>query len=239
MIKMANLQKFSLIFIGVLFASSLLLTLNASADSILTPSVPSFTIKMVDKSYDIPSQTTSTTNPYNGNVTTSTIPGYHVTKYEIELKIQNIYCPPTVNGHSSELYYNVRHKGAYGTQWTESSEPIKADSGQYTIIYFDAPYRVDDKVDFQVQALIGYHYETWNTNHPLAGIFSAFDYQASSWSPSRTFTMPDTSVLFATPAPSVPEFKASTILVPLVVGGLAIAAVLKKKQPSNSQSQTN
>ncbi|XHH07954.1 MAG: hypothetical protein ACFCUE_10295 [Candidatus Bathyarchaeia archaeon] len=234
---MPNLKKFSLIFIGVLFASGLLLAINASADSVSTPSVPSFTLKMVDKSYNVPPETTSITDPYNGNVTTSTVPGYYVTKYEIELKIQNIYCPPNVNGHSSELYYNVRHKGAYGTQWTESSEPIKADNGQYTVIYFDAPYRVDDKVDFQVEALIGYHYETWMPNHPLAGTYSAFESQSSGWSPSRTFTMPDTSVLFATPAPSVPEFNAPTIIVALIVGGLAIAVVIKKKQPSNPQSR--
>lgn len=39
------------------------------------PSVPEFTVKLVDNSYDVPP--TQTTDPYTG---TKTIPGYHVKK---------------------------------------------------------------------------------------------------------------------------------------------------------------
>jgi hypothetical protein len=224
-----SIRKFSLSLPAILFISVILLSLNVSAaSSIPSPAVPQFTVRLVDKSYDVPAQTTSTTDPYNGNVTTLTVPGYHVTKYEIEVKIQNIYCPSTVNGYSSELYYNVQHKGAYGTQWTETSEPLKADIGQYTIIYFDAPNRVDDKVDFQVEALIGYHYETWMPDHLLAGVFSAFDSQSSGWSPTKTFTMPDTSILFATPTPSIPELTIPAIFFLMTII-LALAVTIKKK----------
>jgi hypothetical protein len=41
-----------------------------------TPSIPEFTIKYVDHSYDVPTTTTSHTTPYTGETTTVTRQGY-------------------------------------------------------------------------------------------------------------------------------------------------------------------
>lgn len=56
--------------------------------SIPTPSVPEFTLKYVDNSYDVPSSTTTTTDPYTGEQTITTEPGYHVANETIEVTIK-------------------------------------------------------------------------------------------------------------------------------------------------------
>jgi len=53
------------------------------------PSVPQFTVKFVDNSYDVPPSTTTTVNPYTGEKNTITTPGYHVTNRTIEVKVPN------------------------------------------------------------------------------------------------------------------------------------------------------
>lgn len=223
-----SIRKLRRLALSVLFTFLLLtLTLPVCNAAIPEPSVPQFTVELVNRSYDVPAETTTHTDPYNGNVTTKTVPGYHVELYEIELKIKNTYCPSTVDGHPANLYYKVRTKGYFEPQWPEPSGQIEADDSQYTIIYLPAHYRIDDKVDIQVQALIGYYHESWLPNHPLI-VGTAFAYEASSWSPTKTFTMPDASTLFTPPTPTVPEYSALTF-VPLLIGILATVVIVKKK----------
>ena len=69
-----------LILVVILVASSLIMIRPINAQSVPTPSVPVFTIALVDHSYDVAPVTTSTINPYNNQTTTTTIPGYHVQK---------------------------------------------------------------------------------------------------------------------------------------------------------------
>lgn len=64
----------------ILVASSLLLAPLANAQTTPKPSVPEFTLKYVDNSYDVPSTTTSTTDPYTGKTITTTTPGYRIEK---------------------------------------------------------------------------------------------------------------------------------------------------------------
>jgi hypothetical protein len=64
----------TLLLITVLAVSSLIMVSSAFAQSITKPSVPEFTLVLVDSSYDVP--TTYSIDPYTGeNVTHN---GYHV-----------------------------------------------------------------------------------------------------------------------------------------------------------------
>jgi len=239
----------SLILIVII--SSLIIVGTTSAQTIPKPSVPQFTLNLVDKSYDVPPKTTSTTDPYNGKVTTTTIPGYHVNDFKIELSIKNQPFPSTINGNKSSLWYDVRIKGHFGEDWidqypssamspTSLPWPTQSSSG-YTLLLFPASYRTDDKVDFQVKAIFGYQYsyDTYfygQQSHILPLRVNDFIHEESGWSSTQTFTMPETPTssnqttsptnTITSPTPSVPEF--SLWIIPfqfsmmLVIAGLLV-----------------
>ena len=54
----------TLLLIVILTSSSLMLIESVFAQSMFEPSVPEFTLEFVDKSYDVPPTTESTTDPY-------------------------------------------------------------------------------------------------------------------------------------------------------------------------------
>jgi hypothetical protein len=91
---------------------------ETSFASITKPSVPQFTVKLVDSSYDIP--TTYLIDPYTGaNVTH---PSHRVDNKTIELTIKNQPFVPYLvqEGNSNwttSFYYNVRVKGHYKDDW--------------------------------------------------------------------------------------------------------------------------
>jgi hypothetical protein len=68
----------TLLFITVLTVSSLVMVGSVFAQSIQTPSVPEFTVKLVAHPYDVPPTTTTTIDQYTGQEIVTTIPGYHV-----------------------------------------------------------------------------------------------------------------------------------------------------------------
>jgi hypothetical protein len=114
------------IFILVLVASNIIMAQNASAESMPKPSVPQFSIQVVDHSYDVP--TTYSTDSYTGKQIT--IPGYHVDDIRVEGKIKNQHFTPytipnpnSANGNDPnlniEFYYNIRYKGHFGTDWRQ------------------------------------------------------------------------------------------------------------------------
>ncbi|MCJ7763000.1 hypothetical protein MUP38_06065, partial [Candidatus Bathyarchaeota archaeon] len=70
-------KRVALLFIVILTVSSLKVG-NFALASITKPSVPEFTVKLADHSYDVPPSTTATTDPYTGKQTVTTQPGYHV-----------------------------------------------------------------------------------------------------------------------------------------------------------------
>lgn len=240
---MNNISKSSAVFFILIMAISslsLIVIKSAFAQAIPKPSVPQFTLSLVDKSYDVLPKTTSTTDPYNGKITTTTIPGYHVKNFVIELSIKNQPFPPTINGNKSSLWYDVQTKGHFEAEWTEQYPvstmsptnlpwPTQSSSG-YTLLSFPASYRTDDKVDFQVKAILGYQYsyDTYfygQQSHIVPLRMNDFIHEVSDWSSIQTFTMPETSSLTSpspnptptptiasiTPIPTVPEFPLWTI----------------------------
>jgi hypothetical protein len=115
---MRNLNRtLTLILIGVIAVScvSLLSVKPANAQSLTTPSVPEFTVKFVDRSYDAAPSTT--TNPYTGQQITNE--AHHVENRTIELTIKNQpFTSYQQNGENISFYYNVREKGPYEENWT-------------------------------------------------------------------------------------------------------------------------
>jgi len=125
------------------------------AQSITKPSVPEFTVKLVEHPYDVP--TTYSIDKYTGENVTN--PGFHVENKKIEISIKN---QPSVYGENYTLYYNVRVKGNFENNWVElysysdsssGNLPPKTDS-QYTVLSLPADYPPNAQVNFQVEAII-------------------------------------------------------------------------------------
>jgi hypothetical protein len=194
----------SLISILILAATCILMAESASAQSTPKPSVPQFSIRVVDYSYDVP--TTYTTDSYTGKQVTHS--GYHVNDIRVEGKIKNQhftpYTIPNPNSTSSydtnlniDFYYNIRYKGHFGneSEWmllcgTRDVDFLKQDYGSeytnFTAAGYNARMFQDGAViDFQVKAHIGF--ETW-------GFVGTFPYRIlngedSGWSNTLTVTI--------------------------------------------------
>ncbi len=183
-----------------------------ASEAIPKPSVPQFTLEYVVKSYDVPPVTTSTTDPYTNKTTTTTILGYHVDNLTIEVTIKNQPFPSIVNGNFTSLYYNVRTKGHYGEDWTEQypylyrfsgSLPTQS-SSENTVLSLPSHYRVGDKVDFQLEAVLGYEYSYYLPDHIDPIITSDFVHESSGWSNTQTITIPESSASPSTAPTSTP-----------------------------------
>jgi len=212
---------FSALAIAVLFG-----TVQASTElaSIPKPSVPEFTLKYIDYSYDVPP--TYGIDQYTGqNVTIQA--GYHVDNRTVVFTIKNQPFTPynDSSGNYIGLYYNFRFKGHYGDEWTyypfdgvqttHSYGPYtgglfhyySASNSDYTVISINLdtltkyptgtqPIPDGSQVDFQVQAQIG-HIDPISSGL-LAGDFYSFTGEASDWSSTQTITIGESQ----TPAPS-------------------------------------
>ena len=95
---------FALFIILIIAISSLIIVESASAQTIPKPSVPEFTLKYVDNSYDVAPKTTSSTDPYTGKVTSTTIQGYHVQNRSVEIIIKNQQFTSYLNENGSRVY---------------------------------------------------------------------------------------------------------------------------------------
>ncbi len=192
-----------------------------------TPSVPEFSLKYVDNSHDVPTTTTSTTDPYTNKTTIITNPGYHVEEFNIEVTIKNQPFPSTIDGNTSNLYYIVQSKGHY-QNWTEFNTRIEVptnlpaqSSSEYTVLKFPANYPSEAEVDFRVKAILGYTYTYPNPDRIIPPFVSDFIYRSSDWSSTQTITIPN-----ASPSPST---SINIILTPLTTATIS-------SQPSTQPS---
>jgi hypothetical protein len=197
---MGNKSKsFSLLLVAILTVSSLMMVESAFAQSISKPSVPKFTLKYTDRSYDVP--LTQTTDPYTGQIITHQ--GYHVNLTVFEMVIQNQLQP------IDDLYYSIRVKGHYSTEWIsffDLSEglPRQDSSSQQTIIQMGTLSQDDltlqgahktitipsgGKEDIQVQALIG------SIGRDASQLMAPYIFVGteSDWSSTQTITIPSGS----------------------------------------------
>lgn len=215
-------KNFALVLILTIAISnlSLLMVKPVSAQSIPKPSVPQFSIQVVDYSYDVP--TTYSTDPYTGKQVVN--PGYHVDDVRVEGKIKNQdftpYTIPNPNSTSAydrnlniDFYYNISYKGHFGEDWrmlfgSEDVDFLKQDYGsKYTTFntsrYNAVEFQDGAQVDFRVKAIIGF--ETW-------GFVATFPYRIlngedSGWSNTLTVAINANSTSsnsFATSIDSLP-----------------------------------
>jgi hypothetical protein len=171
--------------------------------SVPKPSMPEFTLKYVDTSYDVPSTTTTTTDPYTGKQTVTTTPSYHVENGTVEVTIENQEFTPYLidNQRTIYLFYNVSYKGHYEEEWTyypsgsytrDSTRAvwIRQSSSECTVVSFKAP--PEGQMDFRVQAQIGYYTES-QLLVPVPGApfsYYTFTGEVSGWSTTQTVTIP-------------------------------------------------
>jgi hypothetical protein len=200
-------KRAALLLIVILSASSLIVA-NAAAQSTPAPqpSVPEFTLKYVDNSYDVPP--TYGIDQYTGK-TVITHFGEHVDNRTIEFTIKNQPFASYVDasGNRISLYYNFRYKGPYGSDWayypdtshtygyyTGLFPDTSASNSDYTVI--SIPLNSPDglpripagaKVEFQVQAIIGY--VDMESTGMIAGGFCGFSGERSDWSRTQTITL--------------------------------------------------
>jgi hypothetical protein len=205
----------TLLLTAVLLLYSLVMVNSVFAQSAPTPSVPEFTLKYADHSYDVAATTTSTVNPYNNQTTTTTVPGYHVENMTIDLTIKNQPIPPSIEGNKSYMLFYVRLKGHYGDDWIYPYTAINAypvqSNADYTVISFPTSHdtttmygeidhlQTGDEIDFQVKAILAYGY-----NFSLCATFPVYSYDyvgvtSSDWSDTKTITIPESQT--TTPSP--------------------------------------
>jgi hypothetical protein len=216
--------------------------------SIPKPSVPEFTLKFVDNSYDVPP--TYGIDPYTGkNVTTQA--GHHVENKSIEVTIKNQPFANSSDGNTYHLYYNIRTKGHFGQDWTELYHFVSLLSSPYnesnnifseyvpdtfphesksdfTVLILPANYPPNSQVDIQVEAIVGHDSQWWEVDHNLApqigGHYQpaiAFDTE-SGWSNTQTLTISTLSPSDAEPFPLIAAVAASVAVVVVVSAGLLI-----------------
>jgi hypothetical protein len=253
---MGNFSKgFSLLLVVILAVSNLIIIESTFAQTptpspvpIPTPSVPEFTLKFVDSSYDVP--TTTSIDQYTGKTITNQ--GYHVENRTIQLAIKNQpFNSFIANGQNISFFFNVREKGHYAENWTEIYSAgrgylYESNSAYTTVSYSlsqnEFPFwnyvTSDATIDFQVQALIGYtnerHYSDDGQFIPFPS--SYFKGQTSDWSNTQTITIPEPSTSTSpspnpTPTPTVPEFPSWTIslLLTIIVASAGLLVYYKRK----------
>jgi hypothetical protein len=204
-----------MLLITVLAVSSLIMVEFAVTQSLAQPSVPEFTVKYVDYSYDVPPKTTPTTDPYTGETINTTIPGYQVKNKTIEATIKN---------NLGASYYNFRYKGHYEDKWRyypfdpndslgyrlldAYAVPYKAQPSDYTVVALPSNFfkdiTVGGEVDVQVQALFGdFRAVPYGHILPLPG-GETYDFYyegtTSDWSNTQTATIGESQTLTPSPA---------------------------------------
>ncbi len=195
------------IFLMVIVVSGLLWTANLgimrAESSIPKPSIPEFTLKFMDNSYDVPP--TYGIDPYTGkNVMTKA--GHRIENKTIEVTIKNqpfsYYYDD--RGNFVGQYYNIRFKGHFESYWHQ----VKADNIYHLPHYLPSSYSEytttsfglgDDyvldvapggQVDFQVMAFIGYYNRISDGPTPLGEAYHyVFTGESSDWSSTQMVTI--------------------------------------------------
>jgi hypothetical protein len=194
-------KRSALLVIAVLAVSSLMMVESAFAQSIPTPSVPEFTLRYADHSYDTPA--THSIDPYTGQEITH--PGYHVENKTIEAVIKN---------NVGASYYNFRIKGHYADKWMFGNPDFydafsvtnAASASDYSVITVvelsSLPQSVSKggKIDVQVQGLFGtYRAVVYGPKLGRTAYDFYFNGTASDWSNTQTITISESQA--PTPSP--------------------------------------
>jgi hypothetical protein len=218
-------KKVSLLLMVLLAVFNLIILQNALAQSDSNLSVPEFSLKFVDNSYNVAPTVTFSTDPYTNKTTTTMVPGYNVENKTVEAEIKN---------NVGASYYNFRYKGHYTEQW--SYEPFNSEAGSnaYTLAdSYSVPFKASNsanttislyfipksiapngQIDIQIQALYG-NFDAIPYGHimPLPG-GPTYDFyfrgETSDWSNTQTIVLGQNSVSNDSPNPTIAPTTAST-----------------------------
>jgi hypothetical protein len=193
------------VLLAIILTASILLVVNSAPAS--AQSVPEFTLKLADHSYNVPPSTTTTTDPYTGKQTVTTQPGYHVENKTIDITIQNQqFLQPN---DLTDLYYNIRVKGHFGENWTDlyyisnntaqNSLPRQSAS-ENTVVSVPQDYPAGGEI--------------------FSSSFGFWSWETSGWSDTQTLTIPADTLI-----PS-PDEETQQIGLLLFILGLVITAIV-------------
>jgi len=196
MSKLAVLMLFTLLIL-----SSLVVVGSVFAESIPTPSIPEFTIKIVSAPYDVAPSNTTTIDPYTGEETVTTQPGYHVENITTQIWIKNQpFTPYEIQENdvnwTINLFYNIRLKGHFSQEWGyyrlyngSTDGNLRQEYGsEFTVVLIDSYLPSEGKVDFQIEALIGYE-QGIVTVPGVPGTNRIITGESSGWSETQTLTI--------------------------------------------------
>ncbi|MCL2643448.1 MAG: hypothetical protein FWD52_08090 [Candidatus Bathyarchaeota archaeon] len=183
----------------------MLCIVSAPVQAISNLYVPQFSVKLVDNSYDLPSNTTTTVDSYTGKETTTTYPGYHIVDRKIEVTIKNQPFTPytAVTNHTINLYYDIEVQNLVDDHLS-SFERVQSNS-EYTVERFSVNHLADDtQLLFRVKAKIGYWHDL-NEGQVISSVYGIKDprffvQEQSDWSSVQTFTLPKVSLLAESPS---------------------------------------
>jgi hypothetical protein len=237
---MARMGKYLCLCLVVILAVSMFLMMNSTnAQTIPKPSVPEFTVKFIDNSYDVlPS---ATIDPYTGKTIINA--GHHVENRNIEFSIRNQGWNDVYG-----INYNIRVKGHFEENWTnvfsETFDSPTMSNSTYTILVFSSSdnttykgfYRgwgeiyapSEGKIDFQVQAFV----RGYVPSDSMFGGMSERTLTKSDWSNTQTITIGEESST-PNPSPTVPEFPITLSLVAVLVSLSLLLVIGKRKQSHN------
>jgi hypothetical protein len=238
-----------LVLVMAISSASLFMVKYVIAQSSYAPSIPQFTLQFDKHSSDRPA--TVVTDPYTGQQKIVD-PAKHYEWETINVTIRNQPLTGQTDSNNSTLYYNVRFKGHFATNWAAFKPGdyiVQNNSGQNTVITFyvgiygadgtnlggapislNMPPDIGGQVDFQVEALWGYVHFDGTSFVPVVQNNYSFIGTESGWSSTQTITIPASSVSpNPTPSSAVPEFPALMIL-PMFLSILSIAVLVRLRK---------
>jgi hypothetical protein len=227
---MSCINKFlALSFVFFLLSSLFVFSVTpVNVQAVDKPSVPQFSVKLIDESYDVPPSTTTTVDQYTGKETTITTPGYHKDQRKFEVTIKNrLFTQSTnENGDKYMLYYHVEYKGHFGDGWQQFERYTFQSNLDYTVITSPPHYSskipaAGSQIDFRVEAIIGQStadkwWFTWV--YYLQGGQPQFyeNVVSSGWSSVLTFTIPEHG---EPPSPTIVPSQTATLPSPTITSG--------------------
>ena len=212
----------------------------ADNQSLPTPDIPEFTVRLVNNSYGTQPTTTTTTDTYTGKQTTVTTPSQYVKDEYIEVSVKNqLFTPYSINYHNVDsrpvnLYFEVIAQGYFTTDRSllnESQSQIEDYNSQYTnFTLFRNEVPCPAQIDFKTRAIIGYLVNQYQPEEhlPPPAIHDpnfVITGATSSWSNPQTLAIPAS---IASQTSTVPELPAIALLSLFASVSVAIAFKLKK-----------
>ena len=199
------------IFVFVVLSSLMVINVKpVAAQATFIASVPEFSVKIIDQSYDVPPK--YTTNPYTGE--SSYQQGYRVNNRSIEVTIKNQpFTPYTDERGSHKMQYEIQFKGHFSDDWQVFyGWSIVISNSEYTVVSrpLDNAYPTayitqlmlpnDAILDFRCKVTVGYYVS-------MGGTFDRPDYEyivdtESSWSDIQTISIKDGAVSYTPSNPT-------------------------------------